>query len=642
MLSKLAFLNLKNNKGFFIAYILSIALFIAIVYQLANMEIQLGPFFDVGLGGKRGSTGELFTGIKYFFYIVVGLFAIYISRFFVKRRLKEVALLKTLGLNTKNIWFMFLIENIIIIILATIIGLIIGIIFSKFFIMLVSSMIGLTINHVDLLVNLSGLSDVFILIIGFYLIISIVPLFSISKTNISELFTSSVANDKEIKSGIPSFILFIIFTITLIYLAVFYLPSRNIVTVPEIFLYLFNACLVAIFFYRGLLVFIFNNKSSKRNRLNSIVRLLSFQHLATNIRRLYKMMALITIFAGIFVASVIFSFGYVNSVLGQNVGMNVPSHLNVVVENKASLNKIKPIIEDKIGKTFISDVYVNKNDNLLLYKKSDFLKITNLNEEQKKLVDNNQAIVHFANPFLDQENDNLIKKLKKQGLTKIEKDDQEIFYSVLGPVYSEDAFQKKFIDKSIVVLDDNNSLFKGTKTYSIISSKDVLKQTDVLRMFEVLNNDTFKTTSHSILSDNLISTALVKMLFSIIQLIVFLVVVIVTISLLMAIFFRNLENLEKGMEEYMIAKKLGMSDKQVMKANLIESVVTQIFPFLVGFVVAIPLLNQLFFTSEFIEGNVLTYLIDPSVIGIILFIFLILVILCFILVSLMVTKINKR
>lgn len=644
MLSKLAFLNLKNNKGFFIAYFITIALFIAIVYQIANMQVQLGPFLDVGLGKERGSTLSLFNNIKIFFYIIIALFAVYISRFFVKRRLKEVALLKTLGLNTKSIWFMFLIENIIIIFIAMIIGVIIGILFSKFFILLVSSMIGITINHVDILVNLSGLNDVFFLIIGFYLIISIVPLFTISKTNISELFQSSVSNDKKIKSSIPSLILFIIFALALFYQAVFMIPHKEIVSLIDIFIYLVNACLVAIFFYRGLLVFIFNNKHNKKNRLNSIVRLLSFQHLATNIRRLYKMMSLISIFAGIFVASVIFSFGYINNMLNQRVGINVPAHLNILVEKKKTINEIKPLIEKNIGKTFTSKIYLDTNENLLLYKKDDFLKISDLDTKQKQLVENNQAIIYFYDPFLEEENADFLKNLTQQGISskKIAEGDRDLFANVIGPFYSEDEFQEKFTGNNVLILNGDNPLFKKTKAYNIISSQDILKQNDVLRIFEVLNNDVFKTNNISILSDDLVNNALLKMVFSVVQLIVFLVVVIVTISLLMAIFFRNLENLEKGMEEYLIAKKLGMSNKQVMQANLIESIISQILPFVVGFIFAIPLLNQLFFTSNYVQGNAFTYLLEPNVISIIIFIFLILVLLCFILVALVVSKINKQ
>lgn len=638
MLSKLAFSNIKNNKGYFTAYIITIALFIFLVYQLSNMQLQLGPFFSVTFSGGNSNIGSLFVGIKNFFYVIIALFAIYISRFFIKRRLKEVALLKTFGLSTKGIWVMFLIENIVVIVLGTLLGLIIGVAFSRFFILLVSSMIGIKLDQIDFIFSMSGLIDVFFLAIGFYIIISIIPLLSITKANINDLFKSSVANDADIKSPILSLILFVIFTLILIYLATVGLKKSY--NSGMMFIYLVVACLVAVFFYRGLLVFIFNNKHNKKNRLNSIVRLLSFQHLATNIKRLYKMMSLITIFSGIFVASIIFTFGFINKVTS-NPTFDKASHFVYVSKNEGIATKINHQLESKIGPTAQTKVYVTKD--FLMYKKSDFKKIAYLNKNQIKQINEHKAIIFNFNDYDDQNTKIIEQFMKKHSLTKQNTIvDQEIF-SNTNSLYlgaPEKGFQEEIAYNNIVVLNDNNPAFDNVKSYPVTYTKAVFHKADILSVFKIISDDALNNPNISIISTSLVSNAMNAIVFSLMQLIVLLVVIIVTVSLLMAVFFKNLENTEKGLEEYKIAKTLGMSDQQVFKANLIETLFTQALPFVIGFVCAIPLFNQLLFVD--IPGNVFEYLFEPSVIGIIVLVFVILVVLSASLMGTMVKKINQR
>ena len=165
MLFKLAWQNIKRSKGYFIAYILTVAVFFTIVYQLANIEQQLGHFFVDGVKLSDLKISETFMYLKYFLYVIILFFSAYVSRFFVKRRSKEIALLKTLGLNRRNIWYIFLIENAIIVLVGFVVGIISGVLFSRIVAIGSMEMIGLKISNVGFTFSGAGIVSVLIIMI---------------------------------------------------------------------------------------------------------------------------------------------------------------------------------------------------------------------------------------------------------------------------------------------------------------------------------------------------------------------------------------------------------------------------------------------------------------------------------------------
>ncbi|MEJ7197715.1 FtsX-like permease family protein, partial [Staphylococcus epidermidis] len=72
---------------------------------------------------------------SYFLFIIIIVFILYANLLFLKRRGREFALLQTIGLSRFNILQMIMIEQLLIFIATSILGIIIGIFGSKILLM---------------------------------------------------------------------------------------------------------------------------------------------------------------------------------------------------------------------------------------------------------------------------------------------------------------------------------------------------------------------------------------------------------------------------------------------------------------------------------------------------------------------------
>jgi len=124
---RLAWTGIRNNRRLYVPYLLTCIGVVAVFYILHFLSIS--PIVE-GMGG-----GRTLAVILSFGCIVIGVFSViflfYTNSFLMRRRKKEFGLYNILGMNKRNIGRVLLWETLIIGILSLIIGLILGIAFSK-------------------------------------------------------------------------------------------------------------------------------------------------------------------------------------------------------------------------------------------------------------------------------------------------------------------------------------------------------------------------------------------------------------------------------------------------------------------------------------------------------------------------------
>lgn len=336
MLLKLAIQNVKGNKGFFFAYALTIAVLFTIVYNLTNIQVQLEAltFFKDGTMGQF-KLADVFGFLKNFMYAVIIFFAAYISRFFIKRRNREIALLKTLGLTRQSIWSMFLIENAIILVIGIAMGLVLGVISSKLFSSVAMTIMGFDLQSAGFVLSGKSFLDAIIIMLIVYVIMAIVPLKAVAKTGIKTLLTEQVKTDVVDKKPFVSFLIFIVSTIALVYMAIVVLPKAGL-NIAIVFITLVIAIVVAVFLYRGFVLNYFYSFKKKGKGIGKPVKEMAFSHLGASVKGLYKMMAFITIISAVVTAVIVMSFGFLDKMM--SVGTQVGDPLMLTGTNK-NLNK---------------------------------------------------------------------------------------------------------------------------------------------------------------------------------------------------------------------------------------------------------------------------------------------------------------
>ncbi|MDR1781631.1 MAG: FtsX-like permease family protein [Bacilli bacterium] len=649
MLFKLAFQNIKANKWYFLAYILTITFFFVIVYQVGNINLQLGSYLNNN-GFAGISSSEMFKTLKGIIYAIVIIFSAYIANFFIKRRSNEVALLKTLGLNRFNIFKMICIENVIVILISFIFSIIVSLVTSPLFVFISEKLIGF---HLDSSLPISSiiscLLSVLYLAIIILIIISIIPLFTVLKTNILLLFQDTKKSYVLKKKPWISFILFLIFSVILIYMSLFVVTKPTNLNVVILLSYFLCAILVAIFLYRGLFSFFFVSSKRKKKPSTSSVRLLSFSHLAYRIPALSRMMSLITIITSIVVVLCVAAFGMFNALL--NSKDNYGTQLNIVTvandKNKFnSLNnayhKAKDIaydtipmyvaensdvsIKSKLTDDGMNNVNIERNGVVLL-KYSDYLKLQkvlvtygdhfNLKNEYQlfdaNIVYNDNKEVHndYNNAEIDCQNSKLCDFFNKYNLNldkfSYSKNDASSMnllnnynYPKKPTAADKMVFErtKYLYNATIVVMNDNNKAFKDYKPlYFNIGKLKISKDsfTNLLEINKIATSATIDDNGIYSISNGL--TLLMIMVFLMVgmfQTILLIGLLTITIALIMSIFFRTLENLENSLDDYIMAKQFGMSKAKILKSLFIEAFVTQALPFVVGIVVSILLFKQMF------------------------------------------------
>ncbi|MBB2480595.1 FtsX-like permease family protein [Bacillus sp. APMAM] len=128
----------KNFKNYFL-YIASMVFSIVIYFTFVSLK------YDQTIQATTDSSTKIssaFNAASVVLIIFVAIFIWYSNSFFTKKRKKEVGLYSLLGVRKKQIGRMLFYENFIMGILALIIGIILGSILSKFFVVLLMKVMG--------------------------------------------------------------------------------------------------------------------------------------------------------------------------------------------------------------------------------------------------------------------------------------------------------------------------------------------------------------------------------------------------------------------------------------------------------------------------------------------------------------------
>lgn len=632
MLFKLAMQNIRGNKGFFFAYALTIVVLFSIIYQLTNISTQLESlsYFNAAVMSDSGlHLSDVFLALKYFMFVVVIFFAAYISRFFVRRRSKEIALLKTLGMNRKAIWSMLTIENTAIVLLGLFLGLGLGILTSRIFSFIALNLMGFRATNIGFNFNVQSMLDIVTIMFFVYIAMILIPIKTIAKTNIVELLQRQVSGDQINKRPVVSFILFAIFAIYFLYYSFVKIidPTKPMYAY---IVYFIIACLVAATLYRGLILNFFYDYKKRNRGLSKPVKQLSFAHLGTSVAGLYKMMSFITIMAAVVTAVMTVTFGVMDVLMKEAYGeVNTPL---VMVSNKQDRIKhyAKSLDENEIGNVTYdllntndikfrnpTDAELEKNNfamyhvtayNLVLIKASTFNKVAKergFDFKTSKSISNikkeNCSIMQHYCDFKSTNNLNKIDYHKEVGQVLGYSDNDRANY--LGIAYEENDKMNKWLDNfitpNILIVEDKiyNQVNQNNydKFYSV-TSKNIPTKQEYFKYNNFFEKEFVEDQKNILIVDRNILGALGNAVFvGLFQLVFLLMSLVTAISLMMSIFFRTLENMEKGINEYVIAKQIGLSRIQILISLTIEAFISQVLPFFIGSVASIFCLRQMIY-----------------------------------------------
>ena len=194
---KLAATNIRNNRQFYLPYLLAGGLSVAMLYLVLAMVYN--PGLREMNGGQTVAATLSFGGV--IVRVFAAIFLFYTNSFIIKRRKKELGVYNILGMEKKHIAKVLSLEMLFTAVVTIAGGLVFGIVFNKLLTMILYRMTGLNAS-IPFTISTAGCRSVMITFVVIYAAALCYNLMQIKLANPIELLHSGNKGEREPKTKI--------------------------------------------------------------------------------------------------------------------------------------------------------------------------------------------------------------------------------------------------------------------------------------------------------------------------------------------------------------------------------------------------------------------------------------------------------
>ncbi len=450
---KMATRGIKNNKFLYFPYILASSFMLFIFNLLIDLKSE--KFILETRGSEIIKTLlEMGSWIVAIFSLI---FLVYMAKTIVKNRYKELGLLYGLGMDKKSLRKILIIENLILGILILIIGTFFTILLGPLFINLVARILKIQ-TQIKLSVNFSKLA-LGLLVFGIiFILITLISLNSIRKTNPIELSKLSQKGESEPKANVISMILAIIL-IGYGYYTALSIDGGIFQALPKFLPASIAVIIGTYFFFRSLVIWILKLFRKNKKIYYKGTNMTFIGELIKRSKESAMALSSITIISSLFLLSfVVMSAMFV----GKNDLLDriAPSDFLIQYQenDKKSEKYTKNLLEKNIGKEKIKNLGEFKRKGLVVSEKSPGkFSILEDDDLRKTIMDDKTKIISITD----------IKSFNKANKTNISlKKDEAIVFDSKAKKYDEISIENQNLkvkenakNTSYVLMDPTTSLF---------------------------------------------------------------------------------------------------------------------------------------------------------------------------------------
>lgn len=595
---KMAKRGILNNKFLYFPYILASSFMLFIFNLLIDLKSE--KFILESRGSAIiESLLEMGSWIVAIFSLI---FLVYMAKTIVKNRYKELGLLYGLGMDKKSLRKILIIENLILGILVLIIGTFFTILLGPLFINLVAKILKIQ-SQIKLSVNFSKLVLGLIIFAIIFILITLISLNSIRKTNPIELSKLSQKGEKEPKANIISMILAVIL-IGYGYYTALSIDGGIFQALPRFLPASIAVIIGTYFFFRSLVIWILKLLRKNKKIYYKGTNMTFIGELIKRSKESAMALSSITIISSLFLLSfVVMSAMFV----GKNDLLDriAPSDFLIQYEENID-NNTKNSLEKNIDKEKIKNLGEFKRKGLIVSEKSsgnfsilkdDDLRKTIMDDKTKIVsltdiksfnmanktnisLNKNEAIIFDSKAKkydkISIDNQNLKVKENAKNISYVLMDPTtSLFHNILVVVDDLDEFSKKISDGK-----NSKDLARVSGAYFDLKEKN---QKNIDEMANTLNKNI--TDKNRIFVKNSIEN---RMEFDKIHTGAYIVVVILAIvfliSTIVVIYYKQAaEGLEDG-RNIKILQKVGMSNKEIKKSVKKQNYFTFFGPLIISII----------------------------------------------------------
>ncbi|MBW9144980.1 ABC transporter permease [Clostridium sp. CM027] len=613
----IAFDNFKRNIKVYSLYIMSMIFSVLVFYNF--VALKYNPDFQ-----KANETSyyikDVSSSVSWLLLLFIIFFIWFSSSFFLNQRKKEIGIYAFMGVSNSQIALIYSIELIFMGITATAVGLLLGIIFCKLFLMMLAK-VALLNMKIGFFISTKAIIQTSITFFVIFFLNAVLGYINISRSKLIDLFNATKREEKLPRANYVKGLLSIIFIFTGYYFARNAIGMKFTANLPPAIIFVvIGTCWFFGSVYSIIMKFIINRKKILYNGVNIVC----MSNIAFRIKNNYRTLAAVAILATITLTS----YGTVASLkyfIGIRDYIQSPYEISYVSSEKT----VKQQVRDKL-KEYKKDIILEENTEFLIIKPhvyvetklkdsetvalkySDFIKISsdleakNINDFKKETLSSGETI-YVAPPTV-------VMSLYdyKNEKASINNKDYTIKNTLKTPVFGIG------IPTSCLILNDEDYDFlKATSdTYQFNGIK--INNTDNMKLLkqELYKINSPKEPSRENVSENissfreLFTTNSIKdslrvnaskdtSSYNIFGIIYFLgaflslVFIIATGSI---IYFKIVSEAYLDKNKYVLLKRLGMTEKEIFKATAIQIGMSYLLPLVVGIIhscVAMSVLSKL-------------------------------------------------
>ncbi|MGG2185273.1 ABC transporter permease [Bacillus altitudinis] len=326
-INQLVFRNLKKNLKNYYLYVFALVFSVALYFSFVTL--QYSPALDDVKGSIKGSASIKAASVL--LIAIVGIFLLYANSIFIKRRGREIGLLQLIGMTKQKIAKLLHAENFILYVVSMAIGIIAGFIGSKLMLMVLFKVTG-----VNAIANLhfSGMALLQTLIV-FFVIYGLIMLrnrWFINRQTILSLFRTTSSTEQRVKK--ISVFEIIIGVLGIAFISSGYYISSQLFTgtytsmlaLLLAMIYILASVIIGTFlFYKGSVSFIANIVRKRKNGYLAIHEVLSLSSIMFRLKSNALLLTIITTVSALAIG--LLSLSYISYYSAEKTAeQQIPSH----------------------------------------------------------------------------------------------------------------------------------------------------------------------------------------------------------------------------------------------------------------------------------------------------------------------------
>ncbi|EMI12601.1 abc transporter permease [Bacillus stratosphericus LAMA 585] len=335
-INQLVFRNLKKNLKNYYLYVFALVFSVALYFSFVTL--QYSPALDDVKGSIKG--GASIKAASVLLIAIVGIFLLYANSIFIKRRGREIGLLQLIGMTKQKIAKLLNAENFILYVVSMAVGIIAGFIGSKLMLMVLFKVTG-----VNAIANLhfSGMALLQTLIV-FFVIYGLIMLrnrWFINRQTILSLFRTTSSTEQRVKK--ISVFEIIIGVLGIAFISSGYYISSQLFTgtytsmlaLLLAMIYILASVIIGTFlFYKGSVSFIANIVRKRKNGYLAIHEVLSLSSIMFRLKSNALLLTIITTVSALAIG--LLSLSYISYYSAEKTAeQQIPSHFVMGSKNDA-------------------------------------------------------------------------------------------------------------------------------------------------------------------------------------------------------------------------------------------------------------------------------------------------------------------